>query len=205
MLELLLCPRKTSQRLQALLHGVAQREQVVRIGGGVRQHRRRQRPERPIRLLVLLGELHAGVLLEQRGQADGRLTGELRRDARIEQAHGVKPVVAIEHAEIIVSVVEDFFELGISEQHPEWTEVWSGNRDGIDDRGLRRARHLEQVDAIAIPMEARALGIDADARLPAHGSDERRKVLRRVDVLHSCFPSASIPAAICSSALANVL
>ena len=37
---------------------------MVGIGGGVRQHRRWERAQRPIGLLVLLVELDAGILLE---------------------------------------------------------------------------------------------------------------------------------------------
>ncbi len=120
----------------------------------------------------------------------------------------METVVAVEDAEIVIGVVKDLFELRVREQRAHRAEVLGGDGNGIDERGLCWARDLEQVDAIAVAMEARRLGIDADARLALHGGDELRQLPGSIDVSrrgHSCFPSASIPAAICSSALAKVL
>ena len=157
---------------------------------------------------MLLIQLHADVFLEQGCQSDRRLARQLRRDARVEQADRPKAVIAIEDAEIVIRVMERLFELRIRQHGAHGAQVGLGDGHGIDQRRLRRTRDLQEVDAVAVAMKARCFGIDADARLPPHGGDERRQLGTGVDVqrsAHSCFPSASIPAAICSSALANVL
>src|SRR5438477_2234076 len=51
----------------------SQGRQVLRVGGGVREHGGWQRSARPVGLLVLLGELHPHVLFEQRREPHGGL------------------------------------------------------------------------------------------------------------------------------------
>ena len=157
---------------------------------------------------MLFLELHAQVLLEQRRQSDSGLAGELCRDTGVEQVNRMKAVVAVEHAQIIVGVVEGLFELRIRQQRADGRQLRGGNGDGVDKRRLGWARDLEEVDTIVVTMEAGGFRIDADLSFASGGGDERRQLGSRVDVersAHSSFPSASSPAAISSSALANVL
>src|SRR2546426_7869080 len=73
-LELLLRPAQPPERYQPLPQGGAQRGQVRGVRRRVGEHRRGKGPSRPVGLLVLLGELDADVLGEQRGESDRRLT-----------------------------------------------------------------------------------------------------------------------------------
>src|SRR5437899_5840708 len=70
LLELLVGQCQPTQCHEPLLQRVAQGEEVLRIGGGVREHGRRQWPPRQVRLLVPLVELYADVSLYHRVQPD---------------------------------------------------------------------------------------------------------------------------------------
>ena len=179
------------------------------VGAGVGEHRRRQRPQRPVGFLVLLIELHAHVLLEQRRQPDGRLGGELGGDAGVEQIDRAKSVVPVEHAQVVVGVVKRLFDGRVGEQRAERGEIGGGDGERVDERGLAPARDLDEIDAVAVAVEAGGFGVDTDARLAPHRADDLGERLGRGDVprggAHSSFPSASRPAAISSSALASVL
>src|SRR5213079_3757268 len=108
------------------------------------------------------------------------LAGELRRDPRVEEPDGAKAIVAVEHAQIVIGVVEGFFDLWISQQAAERLETRRGDGHGIDDGRLGWTRDLEEVDAVAVAMEAGRFGIDADPVLASRGGDERRQLGRRV-------------------------
>ena len=173
------------------------------IGRRIGEHRGGERAARPVGLLVLLGELHAGVLFQERGEADRRLAGELGRDARVKQPPRPESVVTVENSQVVVRVVEDLLDFRIGEQLADGREV--RHRQGVDDLGSRRARQLDQEDPVAVAVEARRLGIGGDERLPRQRRDGFSKRFGRADVAHSSLLSASRPAAISSSALASVL
>src|SRR3989442_5147257 len=88
---------------------------MPRVGGGVLEHGRGQRPPRPVGLLMLLGEPYAEVLVQERRESHGPLPGELCRDPRVAQAPRVEAVVSVEDAEVVVRVVEDRSEEHTSE------------------------------------------------------------------------------------------
>ena len=158
---------------------------------------------------MLLGELHAGILLEQRGEADGRLARELGRDPRVEQPRGAEPVVTVQHPKIVVGVVEGLLDPRIGEHGPDRGEI--GDGEGIDQRGPVRGRDLDEVDPVAVAVKAGRLRVHGDARLPSDRGDQLGERGRRGDVAvqrvprHSSLDSTSSPAAISSSALASVL
>ena len=127
--------------------------------------------------------------------------------------HGTKAVVAVEHAQIVIGVVKDFLDVWIREQRTDRRKV--GDGQGIDQRGLGWARDLHEVNAIAVAVETCGFGIYADAFRPAQLGNQVGERRRRGDIAgpprppgrprHSSFPSASMPAAISSRALARVL
>src|SRR5205085_2424299 len=145
--ELLFGPREPLQSREAGAQRLAQRRQVLRVGGGVREHRGGQRPARPVGLLVLLGEPHAHVLFEQRGEPDRWLARELGGDTGVEQPARPEAVVAVQDPQVVVGIVEDLLDLRVIEQPAHGREV--GDRERVDDRRQRRARSLDQIDAVA--------------------------------------------------------
>jgi methylmalonyl-CoA mutase N-terminal domain/subunit len=79
---------------------IAQAEKVDRVLRRVVEHVGRERPHGPIGALVLLVELHAEVLLEQRRQAEGLDAQQLRRHARVEHVAHVPAVVLMQQSEV---------------------------------------------------------------------------------------------------------
>src|SRR5205085_1265468 len=136
--ELLFGPREPLQSREAGAQRLAQRRQVLRVGGGERVDDRRQRRARPVGLLVLLGELHAHVLFEQRGEPDRWLARELGGDTGVEQPARPEAVVAVQDPQVVVGIVEDLLDLRVIEQPAHGREV--GDRERVDDRRQRRAR-----------------------------------------------------------------
>ncbi len=105
--------------------------------------------------------------------------------------------------------MERLFDSRIGEDRAERGQVGKG--EWIDEGGAVRRGHLDEVDAIAIAMKTGRLGVDRDARGAADGSDQLGEGFRpRYVTIHavsaySGFASRSMPAAISSNALANVL
>ena len=116
-----------------------------------------------------LGEPDTDVLLEERGQPDRGLGGQLGCDPRVEQAPGPELVVAVQDSQIVIGVVEDFFDLGVGEQAAQWREV--GHRERVDDRRRRAGRELNEVDAVHIAVEARRFRVHGDQGLAAERRD----------------------------------
>jgi hypothetical protein len=91
-------------------------------------------PHRPVGALVALVELHAELLLEQRGEAEGALAEELRGDARVEQAAHLPAVVLAQEAQVVVGVVEDHLDRRVLDQPAERA---SGPADERVDHGAQ--------------------------------------------------------------------
>src|SRR6185503_11360437 len=118
--------------------------------------------------LVLLVEFDARVLLEQRGESDRGLPGKLSGDTGIEQSHGVETVVAVEDAKVVVGVMKDFLDIGVAQERADRCQVRDGER--IDQRRLAGTRDLEEINPVAVAMEARRLRVDGGPWLAAHGA-----------------------------------
>ncbi len=131
--ELLLRPRQSTERREPGAQLLAQRRQVRRIRRRIGEHGRRERATRPVRLLVLLCELHAGILFQQCREADRRLAGQLGGDARVEQPPRSESVVTIENPQVVIRVVEDLLDLRVGQQPAHGREV--RHRQGVDDLG----------------------------------------------------------------------
>ncbi len=194
--------------LEARAQGGAQLGQVARVRGGVLEHPGRQGALRPIGLLMRFRQLHAGIFLEQGREADRGFAHQLRRDPRVEQVLGMEAVIAVENAQIVVGVVEDLLDLRIGQQRTDGAEVRDGER--VDDGRLRAGRELDQIDAVAIAMEARRFGVRRDQRRAAEPGDHIRERRGGLDEMvgrrgHSFLATWSRPAASSSSALASVL
>jgi hypothetical protein len=146
---------------------VAQRRQVVGVGGGVREHLVAERTRRPVSALELLVQLHPEVLFEQRREPDARLVEELRRHSRVEERTGAESILALEEAEVVIRIVEDDLDRRVAQQGAEPAEI--GDRERVDhDRGGPR-RDLQQIDLVFVAMEARGLRVDRDQGVTAGG------------------------------------
>jgi hypothetical protein len=116
---------------------------------------------RPVGSLESLVELDIDMLLEQRSQSDGVLARQLGGEARVEQIPALKPVVAVEYAEIVVSIVKDDLDLWILEYDTNWIEVLDRKR--INQGSLGVSANLYQINAIHVPVKGRGLGIERNS------------------------------------------
>src|SRR2546429_135374 len=161
---------------------------MSRIGGRVGEHGGGEWPARPVGLLVLFGELHAYVLLEQRRQAHGGLASELRGDPGVEQPSCAESVIPVEGPQVIVGVVEDLFDFRVGEQAADRGEV--RHRQRVDDHRAGRTRQLDEKDPVAVAVEARGLRVRGDERFSRECRDRLRERFRCADVAHSSLPRA---------------
>ena len=93
---------------------------------------------------------HTALLVQERSEPDGRLTEKLCGDARVENVDGMKSVVPIEHAQIVVSVVKYDFSFFLREDPSERVQFRHHHR--IDDGGLLVGAELNEIDAVEVPM-----------------------------------------------------
>ena len=76
-----------------------------------------------------------------------------------------------QQAEIVVRVVEDALDRRVGEHFAQPRKA--GHRQGIDEVGLGPGGELHQVDAVAMPMKARGLGVHRDQRRGAKAGQQR--------------------------------
>ena len=125
-----------------------------------------QRTGRPVHGRVLLGHPVAEQGLDQRGQADARVTEQAAGELGVEELRGVQADL-VEAGQVLGRGVQD--PLGALEdllQRRHRVE-----RDRVDqERARALAAQLDQVGARGVAVAGRALGVDRDrTRAPRHG------------------------------------
>jgi hypothetical protein len=183
-LELLLGPRHPAEPREALAEAVAQLEQPDGVLRRVVEHVRGERAHRPVGALVALVELHAELLVEQRGEPERALAQQLRGDARVEQAAHLPAVILAQEPQVVVGVVEHRLDRRVLDHPAERRQRADDER--VDHRAqlARRGRpgravaghprrHLQQVHAVGEAVEARGLGVEREVARRAHPAEER--------------------------------
>ena len=169
-----------SLALQSVVQALPQRQQVHRVLSGVFEHVLRQRTHRPVGALVLLVEPHAEEALEERGQPEGLDAEELGGDPGIEDVGDAPAVVLVEETQIIVGIVEDDLNLPRLEELAESRGRLDLQR--IEDRVPAIGRELQQIDAVDVPVEARAFGVEGESADTGNRSQESVSGFGRIDV-----------------------
>ena len=102
------------------------------IGGGVCQHRRRQRARRPVGPLESLVHAYVQVLVQQCGESHARLPQKLGCDPGIEHRAGAKSKITVEDPEIVIGVVKHHLDRGIRQRLSDGREIAYAER--VDHR-----------------------------------------------------------------------
>jgi hypothetical protein len=86
-------------------------------------------------------------------------------DSGVEEVARRDSMLHPQQSQVIIGVMEDNLDLGISEYGGEWLEA--GDCKGVNDRRLLPGRELQQVDAVVETMEAGRFCIDGQEGLSA--------------------------------------
>ena len=163
-----------------MLQPVAQLEEMQRVLRRVVEHPLAQRPQRPVRALMLLVELHAEVALEERGQPERLEAEQLRGDPGVEDVADVPAVILVQEAEVVVRIVKDDLDVRILEERAQTGRAADRNR--VDDGRLVARRKLKEVDSVDEAVEAGSLGIERQNRRTGNRGQERVNGTRRVEI-----------------------
>jgi hypothetical protein len=170
------------------LQDVTQADQVPRVHRRVGQHLVAQRPLAPIGFLELLVQLHAEVLPQVGGQAELRFVQQFHAHHGVEHVRRAEAVHLLQHAQVVVGIMDHPFDGTIRQRLAQRVHVV--DHQGIDEPGLRARAHLDQADALLVPVEAARLGVQREDGLGAQFRHQPRQGGRRGDELVRRFHGA---------------
>lgn len=94
-----------------------------------------------------------------------------------------------QQAQIVVGIVKHEFDAGVCQQLAEPGEP--GDRERVDQPGLGAGRELQEIDPVAMAMEAGGFGIHSDQQLDSKTSEQLGEVGGPFDQLQ--HPGAHLP------------
>jgi len=170
---------------------VAQRQEVMRVQGGVADGLFVQGALSPIVALIAFVGVHAEMLFQQGAQSYLRPAEDPRGPHGIEEIMDAEAEVAQEHGCIVIHGVKDFFHLRIGQQLAQRTQV--GNKQRVNQAILVRGGKLNQAHLLAVGVQTVGLGIQGHALLALADANQRRQLFgvfqhaRKGDRIgHSC-------------------
>ena len=163
--------------IQPRAQNLRDRLEIFSVLDGVFNHRRRERPPRPVRLLAALVQRDAAELLDQRAVAEGLESEQLRGEHGVKNGLRLGRPGAAEHAQIEIRAMKD---PGVAAgRRPEFVQGKRAER--IDEKMAAVVRDLDQADAFPIVVQAVGLGVEGDGKIAAQIIDEGVERGRRVD------------------------
>src|SRR6266404_2824350 len=125
----------------------------------IREHSRRQRTPRPIRLLRTFRQLDTEVAFYQRRQTEFTNAKQAPADQRVENSARNEVQTAAKHSQVVVRAVQNNF-LAF-QRSPQRRKI--DIRQRVDDGIAPRQTDLEQTKFLSITMKAISLRIDCHA------------------------------------------
>ena len=157
-------------------------EEVIHVGERVPHLLVRQRPRRPVVLLVSLGDGEAQFIPQRRLQAHLGAAEELRGDHRVIDVPHADARLRLQQGDVVVGAVKDLGEAPVFEKPAQ----------GLDRETLERVEEvgrtglgpdLDEADLLVVVVETVGLGVDDD-RVGALGLAEKlseRRVVGRAN------------------------
>ena len=174
--HLLVGPRDAAPSLEVRAQPVVQREQVVDIVRGIRELLAPEWPAHPIRVGLVLLDLHLQHALEERREPHLEAVAEEGRlDLRIEDAADRIARERREDLEVLRTAVQHHRHRRVAQHRGECAEV--GHRDRVDHGDAAVRRHLDDAEHGAVRPLPDELRVE---REPPRGAELRRERVERV-------------------------